>query len=67
MLLALYNIFVLVVGSAAIICASLCAVALVNIFAASAISYRDDKLLLAWSLPCTMLFVGLLMLMLGYI
>ena len=67
MLAALYSILVLVVGSAAIICASLVAVALTNILAASAITYRDDRLLLAWSLPCTLLFVGTLLLMLGYI
>ena len=67
MLAALYNILVLVVGSAAIICASLVAVALTNILAASAMTYRDDRLLLAWSLPCTLLFVGTLLLMLGYI
>jgi hypothetical protein len=67
MLAALYSILVLVVGSAAIICASLVAVALTNILAASAMTYRDDRLLLAWSLPCTLLFVGILLLMLGYI
>ena len=67
MLAALYSILVLVVGSAAIICASLVAVALTNILAASAMTYRDDRLLLAWSLPSTMLFVGILMIMLGYI
>jgi hypothetical protein len=67
MLAALYSILVLVVGSAAIICASLVAVALTNILAASAMTYRDDRLLLAWSLPCTLLFVGTLLLMLGYI
>ena len=67
MLVALYNILVLVVGSAAIICASLVAVSLTNILAASALTRRDDRLLLAWSLPSTMLFVGILMIMLGYI
>ena len=67
MLAALYIILFLVVGSAAIICASLVAVALTNILAASAMTYRDDRLLLAWSLPCTLLFVGTLLLMLGYI
>lgn len=67
MLAALYSILVLVVGSTAIICASLVAVALTNILAASAMTYRDDRLLLAWSLPCTLLFVGILLLMLGYI
>lgn len=67
MLAALYSILVLVVGSAAIICASLVAVALTNILAASAMTYRDDRLLLAWSLPSTLLFVGILMIMLGYI
>ncbi len=67
MLAALYSVLVLVVGSAAIICASLVAVALTNILAASAMTYRDDRLLLAWSLPSTLLFVGILMIMLGYI
>ena len=67
MLAALYSILVLVVGSAAIICASLVAVALTNILAASALTRRDDRLLLAWSLPSTLLFVGILMIMLGYI
>ena len=63
---ALYSVFVLLTGFAAVICASLTAVALVNLISASALTYRDDKLLLAWSLPSGLFFSGLLMVMLGW-
>mgnify|MGYP006234880361 FL=1 len=63
---ALYSVFVLLTGFAAVICASLTAVALVNLISASALTYRDDKLLLAWSLPSGLFFSGLLMVLLGW-
>lgn len=63
---ALFNIFILVAGFAAVICASLTAVALINLFSSSMMTYRDDKLLLAWSLPSGLFFAGLLMVMLGW-
>ena len=66
MLTALFNIFILVAGFAAVICASLTAVALINLFSSSMMTYRDDKLLLAWSLPSGLFFAGLLMVMLGW-
>ena len=66
MLAALYSIAILVTGFAAVVCASLTAVALVNLISASALTYRDDKLLLAWSLPSGLFFAGLLMVMLGW-
>lgn len=66
MLAALYNLIVLVVGFAAIVCASLTAVALINLFSSSMMTYRDDKLLLAWSLPSGLFFCGLLMVLLGW-
>ena len=66
MLAALYSIMVLVTGFAAVICASLTAVALINLFSSSMMTYRDDKLLLAWSLPSGLFFAGLLMVMLGW-
>ena len=65
MLGALYSIMVLVTGFAAVICASLTAVALINLLSSSMLTYRDDKLLLAWSLPSGLFFAGLLMVMLG--
>ena len=66
MLAALYSIVVLVTGFAAVICASLTAVALINLLSSSMLTYRDDKLLLAWSLPSGLFFAGLLMVMLGW-
>jgi len=66
MLAALYNISILLTGFAAIVCASLTAVALINLFASSMLTYRDDKLLLAWALPSGLFFSGLLMVMLGW-
>ena len=63
---ALYSIMVLVTGFAAVICASLTAVALINLLSSSMMTYRDDKLLLAWSLPSGLFFAGLLMVMLGW-
>jgi hypothetical protein len=63
---ALYSVFVLITGFAAVVCASLTAVALINIITASAITYRDDKLLLAWALPSGLFFSGLLMVLLGW-
>ena len=66
MLAALYSIVVLVTGFAAVICASLTAVALINLLSSSMMTYRDDKLLLAWSLPSGLFFAGLLMVMLGW-
>ena len=66
MLEALYSIMVLVTGFAAVICASLTAVALINLLSSSMMTYRDDKLLLAWSLPSGLFFAGLLMVMLGW-
>ena len=63
---ALYSVFVLLTGFAAVVCASLTAVALVNLISASALTYRDDKLLLAWSLPSGLFFAGLLMVLLGW-
>ena len=63
---ALYSVFVLLTGFAAVICASLTAVALVNLISASALTYRDDKRLLAWSLPSGLFFSGLLMVLLGW-
>ena len=66
MIIALYNIFILLTGFAAIVCASLTAVALINLFSSSMMTYRDDKLLLAWSLPSGLFFSGLLMVLLGW-
>ena len=66
MISALYNIFILLTGFAAIVCASLTAVALINLFSSSMMTYRDDKLLLAWALPSGLFFSGLLMVMLGW-
>ena len=63
---ALYSVFVLLTGFAAVVCASLTAVALVNLVSASALTYRDDKLLLAWALPSGLFFSGLLMVLLGW-
>jgi hypothetical protein len=66
MIAALYNVFILLTGFAAVICASLTAVALINLFSSSMMTYRDDRLLLAWSLPSGLFFAGLLMVMLGW-
>ena len=66
MLAALYNIIVLLIGFAAVLCASLAAVAIVNIISSSMLTYRDDRMLLAWSLPSGLFFAGLLMVMLGW-
>ena len=66
MLEALFSIVILITGFAAVVCASLTAVALINIISSSAITYRDDRLLLAWSLPTGLFFSGLLMVMLGW-
>ena len=66
MLAALYSIMILVTGFAAVICASLTAVALIILLSSSMMTYRDDKLLLAWSLPSGLFFAGLLMVMLGW-
>jgi len=66
MIAALYNIFILLTGFAAIVCASLTAVALINLFSSSMMTYRDDRMLLAWSLPSGLFFSGLLMVMLGW-
>ena len=66
MLAALYNIFILLTGFAAVVCASLTAVALINILTSSMITYRDDRLLLAWALPSGLFFSGLLMVLLGW-
>ena len=66
MLEALFSIVILITGFAAVVCASLTAVALINIISSSAITYRDDRLLLAWSLPSGLFFSGLLMVMLGW-
>jgi hypothetical protein len=63
---ALYAVFVLLTGFAAVVCASLTAVALINLISASALTYRDDKLLLAWALPSGLFFSGLLMVLLGW-
>ena len=63
---ALYNVFILLTGFAAVLCASLTAVAIVNLVSSSALTYRDDKLLLAWSLPSGLFFSGLLMVLLGW-
>ena len=63
---ALYNVFVLLTGFAAVVCASLTAVALINLFSSSMMTYRDDKLLLAWALPSGLFFSGLLMVLLGW-
>ena len=63
---ALYNILILLTGFSAVICASLTAVALINLMASSMITYRDDRLLLAWALPSGLFFSGLLMVMLGW-
>ena len=64
---ALYNILVLITGFSAVICASLTAVALINIIASSAITYRDDKMLLAWSFPTGLCLTGITLIMLGAI
>ena len=66
MLAALYSIMVLVTGFAAVICASLTAVALINLISSSMLTHRDDRMLLAWSLPSGLFFAGLLMVMLGW-
>ena len=66
MIVALYNIFILLTGFAAIVCASLTAVALINLFSSSMTTYRDDRLLLAWALPSGLFFSGLLMVLLGW-
>ena len=66
MLAALYNIMILLTGFAAVLCASLAAVAIVNIISSSMLTYRDDRMLLAWSLPSGLFFAGLLMVMLGW-
>lgn len=66
MLAALYNIFILLTGFAAIVCASLTAVALINILSTSMLTRRDDRMLLAWSLPSGLFFSGLLMVLLGW-
>ena len=66
MIAALYNIFILLIGFAAIVCASLTAVALINLFSSSMMTYRDDRLLLAWALPSGLFFSGLLMVLLGW-
>ena len=66
MLVALYNIFILLTGFAAVLCTSLTAVALINLFSSSMLTYRDDKLLLAWALPSGLFFCGLLMVLLGW-
>jgi len=63
---ALYNILILFIGFSAVICASLTAVALINLMASSMITYRDDRLLLAWALPSGLFFGGLLMVLLGW-
>ena len=63
---ALYSVFVLLTGFAAVVCASLTAVALINLFSSSMMTYRDDKLLLAWALPSGLFFSGLLMVLLGW-
>jgi len=63
---ALYNILILLTGFSAVICASLTSVALINLMASSMITYRDDRLLLAWALPSGLFFSGLLMVMLGW-
>ena len=63
---ALYNILILLTGFSAVICASLTAVALINLMASSMITYRDDRLLLAWALPSGLFFGGLLMVLLGW-
>ena len=62
----LYNILILLTGFSAVICASLTAVALINLMASSMITYRDDRLLLAWALPSGLFFGGLLMVLLGW-
>lgn len=67
MMLALYNILILLTGFAALICVTLASVSLVNIFSASMITRRDDRMLLAWSLPSGLFFSGLLMVLLGII
>ena len=66
MVAALYNIFILLTGFAAIVCASLTAVALINILSTSMLTRRDDRMLLAWSLPSGLFFSGLLMVLLGW-
>ena len=63
---ALYNILILITGFSAVICASLTAVALINLVSSSMLTYRDDRLLLAWALPSGLFFSGLLMVMLGW-
>ena len=63
---ALYNILILATGFSAVICASLTAVALINLVSSSMLTYRDDRLLLAWALPSGLFFSGLLMVMLGW-
>lgn len=65
MLEALYNTFILFCGFATIICASLAATALINLFSEVGPTWRDDKMLLAWSLPTGLLFAGITALMLG--
>ena len=63
---AMYSILILLCGFSAIICASLAAVAITNLMASSMLTYRDDRLLLAWSLPSGLFFGGLLMVLLGW-
>jgi hypothetical protein len=62
---ALYNILILFTGFSAIICAALTAVAMTNIAASSMLSYRDDKMLLAWSFPTGLCLTGITLIMLG--
>ena len=66
MLAAMYNLMILITGFAAIVCASLTAVALINLLSSSMLTYRDDRMLLAWSLPSGLFFSGLLMVLLGW-
>ena len=63
---SLYNILILITGFSAVICASLTAVALINLVSSSMLTYRDDRLLLAWALPSGLFFSGLLMVLLGW-
>jgi hypothetical protein len=67
MMAALYHTMILVTGFAAVICASLTAVALINLVSSSMLTYRDDKMLLAWSLPSGLFFTGLFMVLLGWV
>lgn len=65
MLEALYNILVLFCGFSAIICTSLAATAIINLIAEVGPKFKDDKLLLAWSLPTGLLFAGITALLVG--